>query len=205
MKVYNKMKWALGILLVFIIVLITNLIDRDNFNRIRYSIVTIYEDRIVANDLIFEISAAIHKKEIALVKSDTSFFRQKNSQVNDDIQRFIDRYEETKITKEERVAFNSLINHVENLQRLESEYMDSKFRDKSELLSLISDIKDDLYDLSKVQLKEGKRQMSLSEKTMDTIELFTQVEIIFLIVMAVLIQLIVLYQPKDKKQSQAQE
>jgi type VI protein secretion system component VasF len=83
--------------------------------------------------------------------------------------------------------------------------MDSKFRDKSELLSLISDIKDDLYDLSKVQLKEGKRQMSLSEKTMDTIELFTQVEIIFLIVMAVLIQLIVLYQPKDKKQSQAQE
>jgi hypothetical protein len=42
MKVYNKMKWALGILLVFIIVLITNLIDRDNFNRIRYSIVTIY-------------------------------------------------------------------------------------------------------------------------------------------------------------------
>jgi hypothetical protein len=114
MKVYNKMKWALGILLVFIIVLITNL-------------------------------------------------------------------------------------------RLESEYMDSKFRDKSELLSLISDIKDDLYDLSKVQLKEGKRQMSLSEKTMDTIELFTQVEIIFLIVMAVLIQLIVLYQPKDKKQSQAQE
>jgi hypothetical protein len=62
-----------------------------------------------------------------------------------------------------------------------------------------------LYDLSKVQLKEGKRQMSLSEKTMDTIELFTQVEIIFLIVMAVLIQLIVLYQPKDKKQSQAQE
>jgi hypothetical protein len=130
---------------------------------------------------------------------------QKNSQVNDDIQRFIDRFEETKITKEERVAFNSLINHVENLQRLESEYMDSKFRDKSELLSLISDIKDDLYDLSKVQLKEGKRQMSLSEKTMDTIELFTQVEIIFLIVMAVLIQLIVLYQPKDKKQSQAPE
>jgi hypothetical protein len=93
----------------------------------------------------------------------------------------------------------------QNLQRLESEYMDSKFRDKSELLSLISDIKDDLYDLSKVQLKEGKRQMSLSEKTMDTIELFTQVEIIFLIVMAVLIQLIVLYQPKDKKQSQAPE
>jgi hypothetical protein len=31
------------------------------------------------------------------------------------------------------------------------------------------------------------------------------IEIIFLIVMAVLIQLIVLYQPKDKKQSQAQE
>jgi flagellar motor component MotA len=26
MKVYNKMKWALGILLVFIIVLITNLL-----------------------------------------------------------------------------------------------------------------------------------------------------------------------------------
>jgi len=53
MAFYNKAKWILGILMVFVLIIATNLIDKNNFLKVRDSVVTIYEDRLVAKDLIF--------------------------------------------------------------------------------------------------------------------------------------------------------
>ena len=195
MKIYNRVKWVLGILLIFVIVLTTNLIDRDNFNRLKYSIVTIYEDRLIANDLIFEMSLLIQEKQIALLRSDSVFFRQRSVEINEDIQNIIERYEQTKITQEERIIFDSFKENIKNLWKSEADFVDSDFKNKNNLLDSIDLLKDDLYDLSKIQLEEGKRQLLFSQKTMNTIELFTRVEIIFLVVMAILIQIIVLYRP----------
>jgi hypothetical protein len=85
MTLFNKIKWTAGILLVFAIILTTNLIDKNNFNKLRYSVVTIYEDRIVANDLIFEILLSIREKEIALAVPDSTFFLQRNDKINEGI------------------------------------------------------------------------------------------------------------------------
>jgi len=65
------------------------------------------------------------------------------------------------------------------------------------LVKRISEVKDNLYDLSKIQLDEGKKQMSISEKAISSVELFTQIEIYILIFLAILIQIIVIYKPKD--------
>jgi len=65
------------------------------------------------------------------------------------------------------------------------------------IVTSIDEISLNLYDLSKVQLNEGKRQMILNNKTMENIDLFAQLEIIFLIIMAVLVQIIILYKPKE--------
>jgi hypothetical protein len=47
MTVFNRLKWILGILMVFVVILATNLLDRNNFLRVRDSVVAIYEDRLV--------------------------------------------------------------------------------------------------------------------------------------------------------------
>lgn len=195
MKLYNKIKWVLSILLVFVIVLTTNLIDRDNFNRLRQSIVTIYEDRLIANDLIYEMTSLIQEKQIALLKSDTLFFQQQSMQINDKIEAIIARYEETKITQEEREIFNRFKDNIASLVGIETEFVASGFEQQDSMMNQINLLKENLYDLSKIQLKEGKRQMDFSQRTMDTIELFTQIEIIFLVAMAILIQIIILYKP----------
>mgnify|MGYP006207280059 CR=1 FL=1 len=67
MNFYDKIKWVLGILMVFVLIITTNLLDRNNFVRVKDSVVSIYEDRLIANDLIFEISNSIKQKEIAIV------------------------------------------------------------------------------------------------------------------------------------------
>jgi hypothetical protein len=197
MEIISKIKWVSGVLLVFVIVLMTNLIDKNNFSKLRYSIATIYEDRIVANDLIFEMSLLIHEKEIAVAMSDSSFFHEKNDKVNQDIQALIERYEQTKLTREEKEIFSDLKNNLTTLEGLEKEFINSGSENKVGLFNGINDIVYNLYDLTKVQLKEGRRQMALSNETMETIDLFTQIEIIFLVLMAILVQIIILYKPRQ--------
>jgi hypothetical protein len=62
----------------------------------------------------------------------------------------------------------------------------------------IAKIKKNLDDLSKIQLLEGSKQMSISKKAIDSVELFTQIEIYLLIFLAIVIQIIVMYNPKKE-------
>ena len=197
MTTFSKIRWVASILMVFFIVLMTNLVDKDNFNRLRYSVTTIYEDRIVASDLLFEISMLIQDKEVAIVSADSLFFQMNNSKANLDIDGLIGRYGQTKLTENEQIIFNSLKDELNNLKELEQHYISSDTIENTNLLKGIENIKQYLHNLSKIQLKEARQQVLISNKVMDTIDLFTQGEIVFLILMAILIQIIILYKPKE--------
>ena len=194
MKVFAKIRWVASILLVFFIVLITNLIDRDNFNRLSYSVTTMYEDRIVASDLLFEMSMIIKEKQIAILTSDTLFLKRKNDKYNQQLNQLVDKYRLTKLTEKEKLAFIQLQEELKSLKQKEGAPANLI---NGETLKSIDKIDQHLHDLSKIQLQEGRRQVFISEKAKDTINLFTQAEIIFLILMAVLIQVIILYKPKE--------
>ena len=199
MAFYNKIKWILGILIVFVLIIATNLIDRNNFITVRDSVVTIYEDRLIAKHLIFEISKAVHEKEIAIVSSDSVFYSQENSRTNENIQNLIDRFELTKLTKTERNVFKDLKENLQTLTDLENTFVNSKFQEKSRVLSHLSRVKENLFDLSEIQLSEGSNQVSISKRAVDTIELFTQIEIYVLVFLAIIIQIIIMYKPKEKE------
>ncbi len=196
MSLFEKIKWILGILLIFVVVLTTNLIDRGNFNRIRNSVVTIYEDRIVANDLIFEMTSAIHEKEVAFRTSDTGFLTGRNKDLNSNLVTIIERYQQTKLTPVEVRVFENLKSDLKDLEQLESSAEGPGQTPKT--LQKLQTIKSDLKELSKIQLSEAKREVSLTETTFKTIDLFTKIEIIFLVLLAVIVQIIILFNPKQK-------
>jgi hypothetical protein len=196
MKLFNKIRWVASILLVFLIVLATNLIDRNNFNKLRYSVTTIYEDRIVANDLLFDMLLLVQEKQVAFISSDSLFFQARNEKNNREIEGLIERYEQTELTEKEQHLFNDLKEELRSLKNLEKQLIPSESKKNSIVLKRIDQIVQHLHSLSKVQLEEGRYQVSISNRTMDTINLFTQVEIVFLILMAILMQIIILYQPK---------
>ncbi|WP_299061612.1 MCP four helix bundle domain-containing protein [uncultured Polaribacter sp.] len=198
MAFYDKVKWVLGILMVFVLIVATNLIDRNNFLRVKDSVVTIYEDRLVVNDLIFEMSKAIQEKELASIKSDSVFFLTENKKINKDLQNNILKYEETKLTAKEVKVFNNLKQNLKNVNDLELLLIKNKFDNNKGLEKAIIKVKENLYQLSKIQLNEGGRQMSISKKAIDTVELFTQLEIYILIFLAIVIQIIVIYKPKEE-------
>lgn len=199
MNIYDKLKWILGILMVFALIVITNLIDKNNFTRVKDSVVSIYEDRLVVNDLIFEMSKLVQDKEMAIVVSNVDFYSKKNTSVDEQIQGFITSYEDTRLTTQERKVFNIFKDNIQQLSKMETTIVSNGFKDKEILINLIFEIKENLYDLTKIQLNEGKRQMSISQKAIDKVELFTQIEIYVLIFLAVVVQIIVMYNPKKKK------
>jgi len=198
MAFYNKIKWILGILLIFVLIIATNLIDKNNFVRVRDSVVTIYEDRLVANDLIFEMLESVHEKELALLRSDTGFFKTQNSKLNKNIQNLIIRFEETKLTTEEAKVFDDLKANIDNLIQAEGQFIDSNSTDNTKVVDQIDNLKENLHDLSKIQLNEGSRQMSISKNALETVELFTQIEIYIMVFLAIMIQIIVMYKPKEQ-------
>lgn len=194
MNIFTKIRWVASILLVFFIVLITNIIDRDNFNRLTNSVKTMFEDRIVASDLLVDITRIIKEKHIAILTSDTNFFKNQNNKLNQEIDQLLDRYEITKLTEKEKRHFNLLQEELKSLKQKEKSDVNLS---NGELIKSIEIIDEHLYKLSKIQLQEGKEQVLISNKAKDTINLYTQGEIIFLIIMAVLVQIIILYKPKE--------
>jgi hypothetical protein len=199
MAFYNKIKWVLGILMVFVLIIATNLIDRNNFITVRDSVETIYKDRLIANDLIVEMIKLVQEKEVAVALSDKTFFNKKNASVNEDIQNLVERFEETKLILEEGQVFENLKDNFEELQKAETSFVSSGLGENNDLSNHIAEMKSNLYDLAKIQLNEGRRQISISRKAIDTVELFTQMEIYLLVFLAIIIQVIVMYNPKEKK------
>ncbi len=197
MKFFNKLKWILGISMVFLLIITTNLIDRTNFNQIRDSVVSIYDDRLVAKDYLLEMTRLIHEKEIALISADSAFFSQENSQINKKLNELMNFFEKTKLTYNEEKIFKDFKTNLNKLQKTEETTQKEGFNQIEVHLRQLQDIKENLRDLAKIQLKEGSRQMSISKRAIDSIELFTQVEIYFLIFLAVIVQILVMYKPKE--------
>ena len=198
MAFYNKIKWILGILIVFVLIMATNLIDRNNFLQVKQSVETLYEDRLVAYDILFEMTNIIHWKEVAIGNSTSNSFLRDNQKSNEQIKNLVARFEQTKLITNENYLFNNLKNNLDLLVKKESKMIQSNFVDKSPVQDQILIVKEDLYGLSKIQLEEGRNQLSISKKAIDMVELFTQIEIYVLILLAVIIQIIILYNPKKE-------
>ena len=195
---YNKIKWIVGILLVFVIIVTTNLIDRNNFIRVKDSVETMYKDRVVADGLLFSLLGNLHEKEIAFISNEKGFYTKRNVQLNEEIELMISNYELTRLTEKEQVLFDKLKENLRLLSQSETNFANSDFVDISNLSGIFQEVKKNLRGLSNIQLNEGGRQMSISKRAIDTMELFTKIEIYLLIFLAIFIQIIVIYNPKKK-------
>ncbi|OBQ54232.1 MCP four helix bundle domain-containing protein [Tamlana sp. s12] len=198
MTLFNKLKWVLGILIVFVLIITTNLIDRNNFVRVRDAVSTIYEDRIIANDLIFDMQKLVYEKELAVTLSDSVFLHTESPKYNADLQALISRFEQTKLTPEEARVFEDLKTNLEVLYNYDVKTLQSTLNYESKIAPKFAKVKANLDDLSKIQLREGRRQKAISKKAIDTVELFTDIEIYILVVLAIIVQVIVMYNPKEK-------
>ncbi len=186
----QKFKAATAMLIVFLIVLATNLIDTQHFSTIQKSYTSVYEDRLLAENYLFQISRYLHEKNLlmaqqnqdAIIASDTL-----NYFIND----VMLKYELTQLTLEEAKYFESLQIGLERLKTMESLNAISASSEPRHQLDFDNQIQmtwADLNALSQIQLLESKKLVQDSDRIINTHNNITsQLEIAILIVLGLII------------------
>ena len=197
----HRLKWVAAFLLVFVLIIGTNLLDRRHFQKMADTVESIYEDRLVAKELIFKMDRVMHEKTLALIQShNNTLLWNRIERGNDSLLTWWESFEKTQLTKEEERIFRSMTKKMQDLPKRESAFLTHPTDTlKVELEQQYLNIQQDLQQLSRIQIQEGKRKLSDARRTMKSIEFFTNVEIISLVIIGLLLQFLLLYPVKWNK------
>ncbi|MEJ2006241.1 MAG: MCP four helix bundle domain-containing protein [Cyclobacteriaceae bacterium] len=190
----NKIKWILGISVVFLLIIATNYVDRSNFRRVQDSIETIYEDRLVAQDLVFKMSLIIQHKVLDYSISDSAGMNKDYRQDNANMDSLLIRFHETRLTRDEAAILKAFEDNFAEARRLE----EASEMNVSAYEGVLQELNENILSLSKIQMDEGRRQMFEGEKALKSVNLLTTIEVYVLVFLAILIQVIILYNPNKK-------
>jgi hypothetical protein len=201
--ILSNAKWLVGLGLVFVLILATNMVDRSSFTKVNQSVVALYEDRLVAGGLVFQMHTRLTDKKVALAAVDVAYFA---AAYRDDVaamQGYIDAFAETQLTSDEERTFESLQRNVATLEQLEDELARDPARIETdhaavkELSRAFDAIDADLVELASTQLSEGKVQVAAASKAMKAVDMLTRLELFFLVAIAAALQFLLLYRPKN--------
>lgn len=203
----NKIKWVIGLAFVFFLILGTNLLDRRHIEGVRNSVSTIYEDRLIVKNLIYNVSTLTEEKRIAFLLSDTDFYTKKSTIVNDSIYALLDDFSSTALTYNEKKYLERLRNDFKNIEIIEKQPLnDSSIVNnpawRAKMETQLSYLRKNLDRLAVIQVEEGKRELVRVNRAFSTIDLFTNIEIVFLIVIGLIVQIIILYPIKESKKEE---
>lgn len=194
MTLFSKIKWVLGIVLIFVLVITTNLIDRQNFAIVNDSIETIYADRLVAQDIIYDLSSSMQEKKLLYLQNE-QVLASGHQVINSRLDTDLDRFGKTRLTLAEASIFNQLKKEISLLKSYEDGVNDER-KSRDDVQKTMDSIRKYLDDLSDVQMTEARRELHESKMAIASANLFTQLEIAALVIMAILVQVIILYTPK---------
>ena len=191
MRWFDKLKWLVIVGVVFSLVLATNLIDRRNFRNINHSVVSIYEDRLVVKNTILDMATAINQKEVSFLTKDTVSIKAKNEKLNDALKSDLLKFDPNSVTAREAESLELLKKNLTLMFESESELLQNQFASLDDYKRIIAKVNSNMDVLAHIQMEEGKRQLINSKRNLASVELFTQLEIYFLIFFAAIALIII--------------
>lgn len=188
----------------FLLILATGRVNIRNFEKVQHSIEEIYQDRLVVKGLIFKLSSLLHQKEIAIVTNDKNFFGPTNESINQKISKHLKDFRATKLTTEEELTLNEFSRGIETLEASEKEIDLKNEANLSEnksnrLTEQIAALQMNLKTLSNIQLSEGERKLSNSEKAVESMYRFESIENYAMLFLGLLV-LVFIFVPGPTKQ-----
>ncbi len=196
----QKVKVAIGLGVVFGLVLITNRMNKNNFLALQDSFSTVYEDRLIAESYIFELSNFIHQKKLYFEHQtvvNSAVLKEKSLLLNDSISHLIAQYETTRLTQLELHWFSKLKENLSVLRSQEMAYRpdnisDLKLSQQQAIAAQHDHIEMVLEKLSAIQLTEARNVLDDSKKIIASSTLTSRLEICILLVVGVIVQGLIL-------------
>ncbi|CAD5257985.1 MULTISPECIES: MCP four helix bundle domain-containing protein [unclassified Imperialibacter] len=198
---FQKIKIVAALLVVFLLVLATNIMDNNHFAIVQRSLETVYDDRLVAKDYIYKISRQLQYKNKSLYTDDLEGIAKANQSANDSIQSLIGKYNTTELTPKEAQYFESLQANLERLLKAEKQLFGKSPSEQKGYIENIQAqfdrVSNDLDVLSEIQLAEGIRQIHYSNRAIKNSDMIAKLEIAVLIVIGVIIQIFIFFKPSE--------
>ena len=123
--IFNKIKWFLGISMVFFLIVATNLIDRQNFREVRDTALGIYDDRLLTKNVLFKLSMLTHEKALANARMNINYYNGRNKEVDRLIWEQIDAFHEAGLNPKEAKIIERLETALKKMEQLEMKYVEN--------------------------------------------------------------------------------
>lgn len=198
-SIKNKLTASVLLAVVLGLVLLNNLDERHNSDRLRLAIATMYEDRLVVEGYIFDLSEEVHSIQAAIDDVECSIEREVMiAESLSEIKTLNTAYAKTTLTPAEEAEFNLFIASITDLESsIDDENFQESKRLSKESLAL-------LYNLSDIQLDEANRVKQGSEHILNYGKTSSQFEMAVLIVIAIVLQIIVFASPSMTRSKERQ-
>lgn len=141
---------------------------------------SVYDDRVVAQDYIYQLSGLFHQKERAIGERE-SFL----GSLNDSILGLMSRFEKTKLTRSESEFFIDLRKNYQELTLLEQKFSLQTYpriSTQKDIQMELMEIRQNLDDLEGVQFTEGAQMTKRSNHALGMNALLSKIELVFLVV-----------------------
>lgn len=199
-SIKQKTTTALLMAAVLGLVMWNNFAQGKQFEKIVGAFASLYEDRLIVESYIYNISELLHRKKHILespVPHDNSENDLKLMVIESDstIKALIALYRETKFTEKEMKLFDSLIAGIEKLLVAEQAYIkagvEMQKESKQAIISLAETNLEYLSLLSDIQVSEGKQMNKDSKAALMSHISSSQFETSLLIIIAIIIQMLI--------------
>lgn len=201
---YNTSKRSKAALLLgifFVLILVKNMINSSNINELGDSFSSVYEDRLMAESYIYELSDHLYQKKIMLDNCTSNEHltnvKEKIGMHNAAIAAILLDYEKTKLTDNESILYTDFKKNLAEINFLESNYINSTMLGTEAFLSRpllheqFINASNNLHQLSGIQVSEAKILNDKSRREIAGSALLTQFETAILISIGLLIQVLI--------------
>lgn len=190
----QRIQIGLVLAMAFLLVLGSNRLDQRHFSTIQTTVNSVYKDRVVVQDLIYQLNNIFHEKELQLVqRKEIPSDRSTNKWVHE----LLVDFKATKLTMKESKLLKELNGQFENLKDFENRFESSSGELSGNLVDqmvqTLDGIERTLDGLAKIQLDESWELTQASNKSLGMNILLSKLEVGFLVLIGVAMLALIFY------------
>ncbi len=202
-SLHNKSKIALCAAVILILIFAKNWIDKNNVNTLNSSFTSVFDDRLVVESYIFQLSDHLYQKKIIIADSENAeqalAIQDEVNTHNSIIDQILLDYEKTKLTTAESMYFGNLKERLMDLRTMEEKFLGALATQNPNLSTDIAVQMQktfdtamlDLNQLSKIQISEGRLLRDQSKQIAAGSTMLSQFELVVIVGIGILIQILI--------------
>jgi hypothetical protein len=205
----RKVKALIIISILLLLLYGKNLLERQSFRSISNTFTEVYNDRLVVEGHIFDISERLFKIQKLVDHCDLDYDYSKVvdeiSENESEILKIVSEFEQTKLTEQEAdylSDFRKIIEVDLNIKSYDLIYTDSSGINREQVKiydQKISRARKDLDDLSRIQMEEGEKLISKAKVLINRSQIWAQFEVALLIILVVVMFLLIFRKSEETR------